>query len=167
MSKCSITKAGNVWEKYAFPACKKHNSFLDFSKHSFLSPKNNSFWNTFARAFEAGVIVDTKIRLVDCEDKILLLWRKFTYIINILWHKHCFYDRLGSAATMQFILTLISFVATSLIHLYATMSSNEDCLWSFGYGSNMDVKALESKKHVKVIGKKALFVTTCVLSSAG
>ena len=43
----------------------------------------------------------------------------------------------------------------------------EDCLWSFGYGSNMDVKALESKKHVKVIGKKALFVTTCVLSLAG
>lgn len=99
--------------------------------------------------------------------KYFFLWRKFTYIINILWHKHCFYDRLGSAATMQFILTLISFVATSLIHLYATMSSNEDCLWSFGYGSNMDVKALESKKHVKVIGKKALFVTTCVLSSAG
>jgi hypothetical protein len=34
------------------------------------------------------------------------------------------------------------------------MSSTEDCLWSFGYGSNMDVKALEAKKHVKVLGKE-------------
>ena len=30
---------------------------------------------------------------------------------------------------------------------------DEDCLWSLGYGSNMDVKALEAKKHVKVLGK--------------
>ena len=29
----------------------------------------------------------------------------------------------------------------------------EETIWSFGYGSNMDVKALEAKKHVKVIGK--------------
>lgn len=27
-----------------------------------------------------------------------------------------------------------------------------DSVWSFGYGSNMDVKALEAKKHVKVLG---------------
>jgi hypothetical protein len=35
------------------------------------------------------------------------------------------------------------------------MSANldDDCLWSLGYGSNMDVKALEAKKHVKVLGK--------------
>ena len=26
-------------------------------------------------------------------------------------------------------------------------------IWSFGYGSNMDVKSLEARKHVKVIGK--------------
>ena len=29
----------------------------------------------------------------------------------------------------------------------------QETIWSFGYGSNMDVKALEAKKHVKVIGK--------------
>jgi len=28
-------------------------------------------------------------------------------------------------------------------------------IWSFGYGSNMDVKSLEARKQVKVIGKKA------------
>jgi hypothetical protein len=32
-------------------------------------------------------------------------------------------------------------------------------LWSFGYGSNMDVKALEAKKHVKIIGK----LTICIV----
>ena len=26
-------------------------------------------------------------------------------------------------------------------------------MWSFGYGSNMDVTALQAKKHVKVLGK--------------
>lgn len=31
------------------------------------------------------------------------------------------------------------------------MTSNIS-IWSFGYGSNMDVKALEAKKHVKVLG---------------
>ena len=36
------------------------------------------------------------------------------------------------------------------------MSSEEDgYLWSFGYGSNMDVKALQAKKHVKIKGKFA------------
>ena len=29
------------------------------------------------------------------------------------------------------------------------MASN---IWSFGYGSNMDVKALEAKKHVNILG---------------
>ena len=38
------------------------------------------------------------------------------------------------------------------------MASEEECLWSFGYGSNMDVKALESKKDVKVLGKSNLLV---------
>ena len=38
----------------------------------------------------------------------------------------------------------------------------EETIWSFGYGSNMDVKALEAKKHVKVIGNIVLIV---VLSS--
>ena len=36
------------------------------------------------------------------------------------------------------------------------MSSEEDgYLWSFGYGSNMDVTALQAKKHVKIKGKCA------------
>ena len=36
------------------------------------------------------------------------------------------------------------------------MSSEEDgYLWSFGYGSNMDVTALQAKKHVKIKGKFA------------
>ena len=35
------------------------------------------------------------------------------------------------------------------------MSTEEGYLWSFGYGSNMDVKALETKKHVKIKGKCA------------
>ena len=35
------------------------------------------------------------------------------------------------------------------------MSAEEGYLWSFGYGSNMDVKALETKKHVKIKGKCA------------
>ena len=26
-------------------------------------------------------------------------------------------------------------------------------MWSFGYGSNMDVTALQAKKHVKVLGR--------------
>ena len=30
---------------------------------------------------------------------------------------------------------------------------DDDCLWSLGYGSNMDVTALEAKKGVKVLGK--------------
>ncbi len=34
----------------------------------------------------------------------------------------------------------------------------EETIWSFGYGSNMDVKALEAKKHVKVIGNIVLIV---------
>ena len=33
------------------------------------------------------------------------------------------------------------------------MIGGEEYLWSFGYGSNMDVKALEAKKHVKIKGK--------------
>ena len=45
-------------------------------------------------------------------------------------------------------------VANSLTQL--KMSAVEDgYLWSFGYGSNMDVKALETKKHVKIKGKCA------------
>ena len=28
-----------------------------------------------------------------------------------------------------------------------------ETIWSFGYGSNMDVKALEAKKKVQVLGK--------------
>ena len=36
------------------------------------------------------------------------------------------------------------------------MFSEEDgYLWSFGYGSNMDVKALQTKKHVEIKGKFA------------
>ena len=31
-------------------------------------------------------------------------------------------------------------------------------IWSFGYGSNMDVKALEARKGVKVLGKYYIFV---------
>ena len=31
--------------------------------------------------------------------------------------------------------------------------ASEDTIWSFGYGSNMDVKALQAKKSVKVLGK--------------
>ena len=33
------------------------------------------------------------------------------------------------------------------------MTSSSSTIWSFGFGSNMDVKALEAKKHVKVLGK--------------
>ena len=32
------------------------------------------------------------------------------------------------------------------------MSDEAASVWSFGYGSNMDVKALETKKHVKILG---------------
>eukprot|EP00092_Neocalanus_flemingeri_P005505 GFUD01005935.1.p1 GENE.GFUD01005935.1~~GFUD01005935.1.p1 ORF type:complete len:314 (-),score=76.96 GFUD01005935.1:155-1051(-) len=31
------------------------------------------------------------------------------------------------------------------------MASSDGAMWSFGYGSNMDVKALQAKKHVKVL----------------
>ena len=33
------------------------------------------------------------------------------------------------------------------------MDSDSDTIWSFGYGSNMDVVAMEAKKSVKVLGK--------------
>ena len=51
-------------------------------------------------------------------------------------------------------------VVNKVRNCLTTMASNEETIWSFGYGSNMDVKALEAKKHVKVIGKyfKYLFV---------
>ena len=32
------------------------------------------------------------------------------------------------------------------------MTTSTISIWSFGHGSNMDVKALEAKKHVKVLG---------------
>ena len=48
--------------------------------------------------------------------------------------------------------TLFSLLVSSLLQYFA-MTSNDECLWSFGYGSNMDVTALESKKRVKVLGK--------------
>ncbi len=35
-------------------------------------------------------------------------------------------------------------------------SGDQEVVWSFGYGSNMDVKALEAKKHVKVVGKEII-----------
>ena len=44
-------------------------------------------------------------------------------------------------------------IVNNFRHCLTTMASNEETIWSFGYGSNMDVKALEAKKHVKVIGK--------------
>ena len=33
-----------------------------------------------------------------------------------------------------------------------------ETIWSFGYGSNMDIKALEARKGVKVLGKYYIFV---------
>lgn len=45
---------------------------------------------------------------------------------------------------------------SGLFSAHKKMASQEECLWSFGYGSNMDVKALESKKDVKVLGKNPL-----------
>ena len=35
---------------------------------------------------------------------------------------------------------------------------DSETIWSFGYGSNMDVKALEARKGVKVLGKYYIFV---------
>ena len=34
-----------------------------------------------------------------------------------------------------------------------TVNMTSETIWSFGYGSNMDVVALEAKKKVKVLGK--------------
>ena len=34
-----------------------------------------------------------------------------------------------------------------------TVNMASETIWSFGYGSNMDVVAMEAKKKVKVIGK--------------
>ena len=34
-----------------------------------------------------------------------------------------------------------------------TVNMASETIWSFGYGSNMDVVALEAKKKVKVLGK--------------
>ena len=47
-------------------------------------------------------------------------------------------------------LILLILLATGFLTIQRMTS--HDCLWSFGYGSNMDVKALEAKKHVKVLG---------------
>lgn len=36
----------------------------------------------------------------------------------------------------------------------ATVAMKEDeLIWSFGYGSNMDVASVESKKNIKVLGE--------------
>ena len=37
--------------------------------------------------------------------------------------------------------------------------ASETTIWSFGYGSNMDVVALEAKKKVKVLGKLLYSIT--------
>ena len=63
----------------------------------------------------------------------------------------------GKLPVSRMVPTLISFFVTSLLQFFV-MSTNEECLWSFGYGSNMDVTALESKKRVKVIGKSTVAV---------
>ena len=34
-----------------------------------------------------------------------------------------------------------------------TLNMASETIWSFGYGSNMDVVAMEAKKKVKVLGK--------------
>ena len=34
-----------------------------------------------------------------------------------------------------------------------TVNMASETIWSFGYGSNMDVVAMEAKKKVKVLGK--------------
>ena len=39
------------------------------------------------------------------------------------------------------------------------MDSDSDTIWSFGYGSNMDVVAMEAKKSVKVLGKYVLIIS--------
>lgn len=44
-------------------------------------------------------------------------------------------------------------VILNKVNLQFCSNMAEETIWSFGYGSNMDVKALEAKKHVKVIGK--------------
>ena len=69
----------------------------------------------------------------------------------------------GKLPVARMVPTLISFFVTSLLQ-YIVMSANEECLWSFGYGSNMDVTALESKKRVKVIGKSTVAVTVNILA---
>ena len=38
-----------------------------------------------------------------------------------------------------------------------TVNMASETIWSFGYGSNMDVVALEAKKKVKVLGIVVLF----------
>jgi hypothetical protein len=37
-----------------------------------------------------------------------------------------------------------------------------ETVWSFGYGSNMDVVALEVKKKVKVLGKLFYFIIVAI-----
>jgi hypothetical protein len=66
-------------------------------------------------------------------------------------------------SAMELVFTIISFLITRLIHGGSKMTTTEDCLWSFGYGSNMDVKALEAKKHVKILGKN---LHPCVCGNA-
>jgi hypothetical protein len=48
---------------------------------------------------------------------------------------------------------ILILVFSNLFSAHKKMTEQENCLWSFGYGSNMDVKALESKKDVEVLGK--------------
>ena len=42
-----------------------------------------------------------------------------------------------------------------------TVNMASETIWSFGYGSNMDVVALEAKKKVKVLGKLFYILHYC------
>ena len=45
-----------------------------------------------------------------------------------------------------------------------TVNMASETIWSFGYGSNMDVVALEAKKKVKVLGKLFYSIIVAIIS---
>ena len=44
-----------------------------------------------------------------------------------------------------------------------TVNMASETIWSFGYGSNMDVVALEAKKKVKVLGKLLYSIIVAII----
>ncbi len=61
------------------------------------------------------------------------------------------------STTYKICQSLSSSTSSRTITTAKRMASTQETIWSLGYGSNMDVKALEAKKHVKVLGKQIFF----------